>query len=145
MAGPSDMVARTFAGMVARPERLKWLATGWRRGRVLGTIFRQMPRRLDREKVKGVDAVVDWKIRGAPDGGVDHYQLKIKDGKGRVSRRPKGEARATLEMDDVDFLRLAGGAAQGPELFMAGKVHVDGDLMFAATLASMFRVPKTAD
>jgi putative sterol carrier protein len=140
------MVASRFAGMVARPERLRWLASGWRRRPVLGAIFRQMPRRLDREKTKGVDAVVDWKIRGRPEGGVDHYRLTIKDGKGRVSRRPKdGEPRATLEMDDVDFLRLAGGAAQGPELFMGGKVNVDGDLMFTATLASMFRVPKTGD
>ncbi len=144
MTGPSELMARAFARTVARssPERLRRLVSGRRRRLVLDAIFRQMPKRLDREKARDVEAVVDWKIGGRPDGGVDHYQLVIEEGRCRSTRRPSRPPRATLHMDVVELLRLAGGTAQGPELFMSGKLRVEGDLMFTATLASLFRIPK---
>ena len=143
MSGPGELLAHIFARAVAgsSDERLRWLGSGWRRPLVLAGIFHQMPRRLDRTKARGVEAVVDWKIRGASGGGVDHRQLTIHDGSCRVTRRPEAPPRATLELDPVDFLRLAGGVAQGPELFMTGKLRIEGDLMFTAKLPSLFRVP----
>lgn len=143
MTRPSDLVARRFARFVASSseERLRWTVSGWRRRLVLGGIFRQMPRRLNREQAKNTDVAVDWKIKGGPDGAVDHFQVVIKQGKCRVTRRPAESPRATIELDAVDFLRLAGGVAQGPELFMAGKIRIEGDVMFTAQLASLFRIP----
>ena len=143
MAKLGDLVANAFARMVAQGSetRLRWLVSGWRRRLVLGGIFRQMPRRLDRQRAKDLEAVIDWRIRGARDGGVDRYQLVIDQGKGRVSRRPGRPPRSTIELDPLDFLRLAAGVAQGPELFMSGKLKVDGDLMFVASLPSLFRMP----
>jgi putative sterol carrier protein len=143
MTRPSDLVARGFARTVAQsPEkRLRQFVSGWRRPLVLGAIFRQMPRRFNREQAKDVDAVIDWKLKGGRDDGVDRYQVTIKDGRCRVTRRPTEEPRATLELDAVDFLRLAGGVAAGPELFMSGKLKVEGDLMFTARLPARFRVP----
>jgi putative sterol carrier protein len=143
MTKPSDMVARRFARTVAgsSDERLRSFVSGWRRRLVLGGIFRQMPRRLNRKAAKNVDAVVDWKIKGAKGDSVDHYQVKIKDGKCRVTRRPSEPPRATIELDAVDFLRLAAGVAEGPQLFMTGKLKIEGDLMWTANLASLFRVP----
>jgi putative sterol carrier protein len=140
---PSDLLARGFARFVARSsdERLRGFVSGRRRRLVLNAIFRQMPKRLNREQAKDVEAVTDWKIRGAPGGGVDHYQVVIRDGKCRSTRRPTESPRATLELDANDFLRLAAGVAQGPELFMAGKLRVEGDLMFTTRLPSLFRVP----
>jgi putative sterol carrier protein len=143
MAGPGDMLARGFARFVARnPEkRLRWLVSGWRRRLVLGAIFRQMPRRLNREQAKDVDAVIDWRIKDAAGERVDRYQVTIKDGRCRVSRRASDSPRSMIEVDAVDFLRLAAGLAQGPELFMTGKIRIEGDVMFTARLASLFRVP----
>lgn len=143
MSSPGELLAQIFARTVAgsSDERLRWLASGWRRPLVLAGIFHQMPSRLDRAKARGVEAVVDWKIQGASGGGVDRRQLTIHDGRCRVTRRPKAPPRATLKLDPVDFLRLAGGAAQGPELFMTGKLRIEGDLMFSAELPSLFRIP----
>ena len=143
MTRPSDLVARGFARTVARsPEkRLRTFVSGWRRPLVLNAIFRQMPKRLKREQAKDVDAAIDWKLRGGREGRVDHYQVTIRDGKARSTRRPEDDPRATLELDAVDFLRLAAGVAAGPELFMSGKLKIEGDLMFTATLPAMFRVP----
>jgi putative sterol carrier protein len=138
-----DLLARAFAEMVARSsdERLRWLSSGWRRRLVLAAILQQMPRRLDRGRATAAHAVVDWKITGAPGGGIDHFQVRIDDGWCRVIRRPKESARATLELDGADFLRLAAGAAEGGELFMTGKLRIEGDLMFTAQLPSLFRIP----
>jgi putative sterol carrier protein len=144
MTRPGDLLARRFAHTVANssPERLRMFVSGWRRPLVLGGIFRQMPKRLNRDKAKSVDAAVDWKIgRGSAGGDEDHYQVLIKEGKGRVTRKPTEAPRATIHVDAVDFLRLAAGTAQGPELFMSGKLRIEGDIMFTAQLASLFRIP----
>jgi putative sterol carrier protein len=146
MASPSEFVAKRFARTVANSsdERLRRFVSGWRRRLVLGGIFRQMPRRLNREQAKNADAVVDWKIKDAKSDQVDHYQVTIKNGKCRVTRKPTETPRATLEMDTVDFLRLAAGEKQGPELFMSGRLKIEGDLMWTASLASLFRVPASS-
>jgi len=143
MTRPSELVARTFARTVARSsdERLRSYVSGWRRRLVLGGIFRQMPRRLNRKQAKQVEAVVDWKINGAAGGDADHYQLQIDHGKCRVTRKPTESPRATIQLDGVDFLRLAAGVAEGPQLFMTGKLRIEGDVMFTAQLASLFRIP----
>src|SRR5437867_1599187 len=109
MASPSDFVAKRFARTVAKSsdERLGRLVSGWRRRLVLRGIFSQMPRRLNREQAKNANAVVDWKIKDAKTDSVDHYQLTIKDGKAHVTKRPTETPRATLEMDTLDFVRLA--------------------------------------
>ncbi len=41
-----------------------------------------------------------------------------------------------------DFLKLVTGNAAGPTLFMSGKLKIKGDLMFAASAASLFTIPK---
>ena len=45
-------------------------------------------------------------------------------------------------MDGADFLRLVyEGNAQGPMLFMNGRLTIEGDMMFAASAASLFTIP----
>ena len=47
----------------------------------------------------------------------------------------------TLKLDGVDFLKLVTGNADGPMLFMSGKLRIEGDLMFSAQIQSMFTLP----
>ena len=89
-----------------------------------------------------MDAVVHWKILERPDGGHDHYELVIKDGKAAVSSTPQHEPRVTFSVGAVDFLKLVTGNANGPILFTTGKLKISGDLVFAAQIAGMFRIPK---
>jgi putative sterol carrier protein len=111
------------------------------RGLVLSEIFKRMGEHLRPETAKGVDAVVHWKILERPDGGFDHYELVIKDGKASVTDAPQHEARVTFSVGAVDFLKLVTGNADGPMLFTTGKLKISGDLVFAAQIAGMFRVP----
>jgi putative sterol carrier protein len=61
-----------------------------------------------------------------------------------VTDEPKETPRVTLEMDGVDFLKLVTGAEQGPTMFMSGRLKLEGDMMFAASIQSMFRLPGAA-
>jgi putative sterol carrier protein len=47
----------------------------------------------------------------------------------------------TLKIQPVAFLKLISNQKSGPELFMTGKLKIDGDLMFAPQIASLFRIP----
>ena len=143
MTPPGDVLARAFARMVVRSsdEQLRRLASGWRRRLILAGILQQMPRRLDRDKASGVHAVANWNITGAASGGSDRVQVRIADGRCRVIRRPEEPAQVTLELDGADFLRLVAGAAEGAELFMTGKLRVEGDLMLTARVPALFRFP----
>jgi putative sterol carrier protein len=47
----------------------------------------------------------------------------------------------TLRLDGVDFMRLVTGNASGPMLFMRRRLKIEGDLMFAVQIQSMFAIP----
>ena len=111
------------------------------RGMVLDEIFKRMGEYLKPETAQGVDAVVHWKILERADGGFDHYELVIKDGKATVTERAAARAARDLLGGAVDFLKLVTGNANGPILFTTGKLKISGDLVFAAQIAGMFRMP----
>jgi putative sterol carrier protein len=120
------------------------LADGMRsplRGQILGEIFRRMTEHVRPDRIQGLDAVMHWKITGRPDGGYDHYEVVIGGGSCTLSEQPQHEPRVTFKIDGVDFLRLVTGNASGPILFTTGKLKIEGDLMFAATAAGLFKIP----
>ena len=111
------------------------------RGIVLDGIFDSMERYVNADRAQGVDGVIDCKILDRPDGGYDHYQVVVRDGGCSVSREPTERARVTFRVKPVDFLKLATGNASGPKLFLTGGLKIEGDLMFAARVPDLFRIP----
>jgi len=147
MTDPGDTTAvdpREFAAQLSNTpdEQIAAGMNSEARGVVLDEIFKRMGEHLRPETARGVDAVVHWKILERPDGGHDHYELVIKDGKATVSDSPQHEPRVTFAVGAVDFLKLVTGNANGPILFTTGKLKISGDLVFAAQIAGMFRIPK---
>lgn len=112
------------------------------RQKVLDEVFRRMTEHVEPAKAKGIDARLLWKITDRPDGGVDAYEVVIQDGAVSVVDEPSGSERVTFTVGPAAFLRLVSGAQAGPVLFMTGKLKIEGDLMFASQVASMFRIPK---
>jgi putative sterol carrier protein len=108
----------------------------------LDEIFRRMAEHVEPSKAKGNDAVIHWKILDRPDGGYDHFEVVLDDGACTVTDSPSREPRVTFRIGPIEFLRLVSGNANGPMLFMSGKLKIEGDLMFASTLTSLFRIPK---
>jgi putative sterol carrier protein len=114
------------------------------RGQVLDDVFRRMSEHLDADKAKDIQTVVHWKVWDRPGGGYDHYEVVLDKGRCAVPRSPSREPAVTLKMKPADFLKLVSGNASGPAMFMTGKLKIDGDLMLAARLAGLFRIPSLA-
>jgi putative sterol carrier protein len=132
-----------FAALVsqASDEQLAEAMGGPQREPALREIFRRIAEHVDPQKAKGHDAVIHFQITGRPDGGSDDYELVLREGKGTVHETPTAEPRLTLRVDPVGFLKLITNQVSGPQLFMTGKLKIEGDLMFAPQVASLFRIP----
>jgi putative sterol carrier protein len=143
---PPDLTAvsaEDFAALVANAsdEQLEEAMSGPQRGLALREIFARMADHLDPQKAKGKDAVVHFQILGGPDGAHDDFEVIVRDGKCEVSETPTEKPRVTLKVEPVAFLKLITNQKSGPELFMTGKLKIEGDLMFAPQIAGLFQIP----
>lgn len=138
----TSLSAEEFAALVAQAndEQLQEAMTGPQRESALREIFARMAEHFDPARANG-DSVVHFQILGRPDGGYDEFEMVVRDGRCEVSEEPSEEPRVTLKVEPVSFLKLITNQKSGPELFMMGKLKIDGDLMFAPQIASMFRIP----
>ena len=127
------------------PEQLAEGMRSEMRGAILDQVFTQMREHIKSDAAASTDAVVHWKIGGRPDGGEDLYEVVIRAGTCEVNDgEAKEQPTVTLTMDGADFLRLVTNNANGPELFMSGKLKIEGDLAFASTLPALFTIPKAS-
>jgi putative sterol carrier protein len=110
------------------------------RGLVLWQIFRTIRRRAQPDP--RVDAVVEFRITGRRDGGIDRYQLALIDGRGRRPEHDEPKPALTLELEPVALLRLIGGTASAERLLIAGKLKVRGDLLLALALPTALGAPR---
>ena len=144
---PATIDAEEFAANMSSitDEQLSEAISGPMRGQILDEIFKRMEEHFRPEAAGDTEAVIHWKVGGGPDGAVDEFETVIKGGTCDVHRgfQSKG-ARVTLSMDGVDFLRLVTNSVPGPQLFMSGKLKIEGDMMFAATASSLFVIPGAA-
>jgi putative sterol carrier protein len=127
----------------ATDEQLTELMSGPMRDQILREIFRRMAEHFRADAAGDTEAVIHWRIGGAPDGGTSDYETVIRNGACDVHEGFESEdARVTFKIGGADFLRLVTGNAAGPMLFMSGKLKIEGDMMFAASAASLFTIPK---
>jgi putative sterol carrier protein len=111
---------------------------------VLDGIFSQMEEHFHGEEAGHTEAVLEWRIFDKPGGGYDRYQVVVTGGTCSVEKDGEHAPRVTFKLKPVDFLKLVTGNAAGPMMFMTGKLKIDGDLMFAAGVQSLFRIPGAA-
>lgn len=143
-AGAPAQLADGFGRLVrdAPPERLAQVMRSPARKPLLDGIFWQMPKQLDETQAKGVNASIRWCVTGRSDGGTDVYQLELKSGRAKIIRGDGGpEPRLTITLDGVDFLRLVSGNLDPMQAYFKGQIVLAGDIMVAAKLASLFRMP----
>jgi alkyl sulfatase BDS1-like metallo-beta-lactamase superfamily hydrolase len=125
------------------PQRLEQLMRSPARRAMLDGIFWQMPRQVDASTAGETPTAIRWVVTGRPDGGNDVYQLLIEDGQARTERGEAAEARLTVTLDGVEFLKLASGNSDPMQAYFTGRIQLSGDIMVAAKLAQMFRMPGT--
>jgi putative sterol carrier protein len=142
---PSAIDANELAKNMAQAtdEQLAELMSGPMRGQILDEVFRRMSEHFRADAAGDTEAVIHWRIGGAPDGGTSDYETVIRNGTCEVHEGLAEEnARVTFRIGGADFLRLVTGNAAGPMLFMSGKLKIEGDMLFAANAASLFVIPK---
>lgn len=145
IAGAPMQVAESLARGVqtASPERLEQLMHTPARRVVLDAIFWQMPQFVDRRQSRQLNAAVRWSITGRADGGVDIYDLVFIDGRCHVVRGgDRTTPPVTITVDGVEFLSLAAGSSDPMRAYFKGRLAIAGDIMVAAKLVSLFRIPR---
>ncbi len=137
----ADLKAEALAWWVRRTtdHRLQSVIRSRVRGVLLWLIFRTIRQRAQSDT--RVDAVVEFRITGRRDGGVDRYRLALAGNRASKSRLARQEPALTLELDPVAFLRLAGGTASPQRLLLARRLKLHGDLMLALVLPKALRLP----
>jgi putative sterol carrier protein len=142
---PSEIDANELARNMAQAtdDQLAELMSGPMREQILSEIFRRMVEHFRADAARDTKAVIHWRIGGRPDGGHDEYETVIAAGTCTANRGFESDsARVTFTIGGADFLRLVTGNAAGPILFMSGKLRIEGDMLFAASAASLFTIPK---
>jgi len=137
----SDFKAEAFARWVSMSSdrRLQSVMRSRFRAVLLWQIFRTIRQRALPDK--RVNAVVEFRITGQRDEGIDHYRLTLADGRCRTSRRD-GPPVLTLELGPVAFLRLVSGTASPKGLLLTGKLKLRGQLLLALALPAALRIPR---
>lgn len=134
-----------FAALIRdTPDELLAQGLATNRELLLEGIFAAMPGQVRPDLDPGERLVVEWRIGDRPGGGEDRWLVTVERGACTVERDGAGEPQATLIVGPVDFVKIAAGTVQGPELFMSGRLRVEGDFLVAARLAGAFAVPGAA-
>jgi SCP-2 sterol transfer family len=130
------------------PERLEQVMRSPARKPLLDGIFWQMPKQLDSEQSIGVTTAIRWDITGRSDGEIDTYLLQVDNGRAKTSKQTDGQpvagagaANLTITMDGVELLRLVSGNLDPMQAYFKGRIQLAGDIMVAAKMAQMFRMP----
>ena len=123
------------------PERLEQFMRSPARKPVLDGMFWQMPKQIDSRAAAGTTTTIQWVITGRGDGGSDVYQLLLEDGKARTQHGDGADARLTVTLDGVEFLKLASGNSDPMQAYFKGRIQLTGDIMVAAKMAQIFRMP----
>ena len=64
------------------------------------------------------------------------------NGTARTNRGAEGpDAKLTITMDGVEFLRLISGNSDPMAAYFKGRIQLAGDIMVAAQLAQIFKMP----
>jgi hypothetical protein len=109
---------------------------------VLDGIFWQMPQQLASGSAAGLTALVHWHIGTGKGGPVDIYELEFDDGRCRTRRGAGGGApQLTITLDAAEFVRLAAGNLNPMQAYFGGRIILGGDIMLAAKLEALFRIP----
>lgn len=147
-AGAEEVTNRLAAVTAAIPDRqLEQLMRTPARRLIVETIFLIMPRYLDRTRAAGLDMAIRWRITDQPPrkDRADVYDLIIAQRRCRVTRG-QSEARplVTITVEPAELVRLAVGRSSPMQSYLGGRLSLRGDIMQAARLTSLFRIPEGA-
>lgn len=135
---------KQFAQIVksTKDSEIAELLQGEHRKKILDAIFAKFPSLFRADRAGSTNAVIHWNVGGAPDGGVDTYELVIANGTCTLSPTPENDPKLAITVGPVDFIKVVSGNGNPMMMFMTGKLKAKGDLGLAANIANLFDIPK---
>jgi putative sterol carrier protein len=101
----------------------------------LKEIFEKMPEALLSEKAANVNATIQLELTGENGGD---WVIKIANGAMTVNEGRTQSPNLTLTMAVNDYVALSRGEANPMNLFIAGKIKLQGDMTLAMKFPEMF-------
>lgn len=98
-------------------------------------IFEKMPQAFLPEKAANLNATIQLELSGEGGG---NWVLKIANGTIAVTPGQTSAPNLTLMMAATDYIALSRGEANPVNLFMAGKIKLQGDMTLAMKFPEMF-------
>jgi putative sterol carrier protein len=101
----------------------------------LPELMAAMPGAFVPAKATGVNAVVQYHVSGEEAGD---WIITIHEGVCTVEQGSAPKANLTMRMDSKDLRAMMTGKVNGVQLFMQGKLKIEGDLNLATKFANYF-------
>jgi putative sterol carrier protein len=98
-------------------------------------LIKKLPAALNADAAAGTDATIQFNISSP-------MNVVIKDGACTANEGAATNADVTLTMEDDDLIALMKGELNGMTAFMTGKLQLEGDLMLAQRIGSLFDASK---
>ncbi|HWC14052.1 MAG TPA: SCP2 sterol-binding domain-containing protein [Actinomycetota bacterium] len=102
----------------------------------LRNIFEGMRDSFKPSAAANVTSTVQYDI--TTDEGLKQWSVSFDNGTCSVSEGSASDPRLTIQVGLVDFVRLIFNQVQGPQLFMSGKMKLQGDMMWAMQMQNYF-------
>jgi putative sterol carrier protein len=100
-------------------------------------LLKKLPAALNADAAAGTDATLQFNIS-------QPMHAVIKGGACEVKEGAAGSPDVTITMEDDDLVALFKGELNGMTAFMTGKLQLEGDLMLAQRMSSLFDAAKLA-
>ena len=142
--GLLDVDPDAFAKLVKRTtnDQFKSLESHPISAKVVDGIFARMQERFKPANFRSSrTSTIRWVI--AASAGDRTYETSVsKQGCEVVEGSHVDEPRCTIKLALPEFLKLASGNGNPPMMFMTRKLKIEGDVGFAASITSVFDIPK---
>jgi putative sterol carrier protein len=93
--------------------------------------LKKLPAAFNASEASGMNATIQF-------NSSTPVHVVVKDGSCSVIDGTSSAADVTITMEDEDLIALLKGELNGMTAFMTGKLQVDGDLMLAQRIATIF-------
>lgn len=101
-------------------------------------LFERLPGALNTVNANGVDATIQFNTSTPK-------HLVVRDGAAALHDGTAESYTVALSMADDDLVSLLSGRLDGMTAFMTGKLKIDGDLMFAQRIVTLFDASRLRD
>lgn len=98
-------------------------------------LINKLPAAFDSSAATGTECTIQFNVSAPKHVVISNGTCTVKDG-------TAGSPDVGITMDDDDFVALMTGELNGVTAFMTGKLTVEGDLMLAQRLPSLFDASK---